>query len=104
VQDATKLCRGFDIGSTDIRQSVVHMKGIYECRMNGTTDLGKLRCHKLRFLFCIGDISYTVMVKWKWPIISLVNARATSEFLRLRQNVTNHKYAWRLHLTVMIFQ
>jgi hypothetical protein len=31
------------------------MKGTYECSMSGRTDLGKMRSHKLRFLFCIGD-------------------------------------------------
>jgi hypothetical protein len=30
---------------------------------------GKLRSHKLRFIFCTGDASYTVMMKWKWLFI-----------------------------------
>jgi len=41
VQDATKLCREFDSGQTDIQQSVGHRKGICECSMSGRTDVGK---------------------------------------------------------------
>jgi hypothetical protein len=37
--------------------------------MRGRKIWGKLRSHKLRFIFCIGDTSYTVMIKWKWPVI-----------------------------------